>query len=197
MALEQTQSIMLLFLLLLLAREGSAKYCNYTKLGVDGTCINPKESASSPTFSFEPLFPGEVKFACAIDELKGQVFRKYVNISDDAPVAKPDAPLVAWWLEYDSVHLNDTDLTMVTDMAVWFTSVNSDVGGGENNCENLIRYQCINQIRHAITDLFWDGEWEAGALAFLAQKTSRLDQCPRDIEDTLQWEEPLVDICRQ
>lgn len=156
------------FLTLLLPALGQGwlqtGFCNYTKrvFDLDGgldqiSCINPK-SIGWTEFSWQPLFPGRVKFVYAADEINGTVWSQVdesgkINASD---VQNTTSSLVGFWLEYDNFSLNNTDEGMQTEMVVFYTNASTDVGGSHNGCEKVLGEECIQKINSTLTRWYWD-----------------------------------------
>lgn len=136
-------------------------FCNYT-LENRGepdqiSCINPR-SIGWTEFSWPPLFPGRVKFVYAADEINGTEWAQVdetdeINASD---VQNTTSSLVSFWLEYDEVSLNNTDVTMQTEIVVFYTNANTEVGGSHNGCEKVLGEECIQKINTTLMNNYWN-----------------------------------------
>lgn len=169
---------MLLLFFLFAAVE--AQSCDYSLndwyLG-EGICINPKETASA-TFSWPPLFPGDVKFVYAADDIDGMEVAALEPLLDEGKVRSWKSSLVGWWLEYDKVSMNNTDLEMVTDMKVFFTSAGESIGA--NGCDDLLGKTCTDDLKSTLMNLWSDLPSYEHPLANLAT-ASGLESCPPDM----------------
>lgn len=174
--------------------------CDYSKNNwYDGetSCINPDQTASVD-FTWPPLFSKGAKFVYAVDGING------TDISDIEPLMDPNkakdrkATLVGWWLEYDSISLNNTDLLMLTEMNVFFTNTTDKIGGGHNGCEGLLGSKCLEKINSTLREL-WDDDQQFGAplLNLNDEADSILEVCPKDFFSTWEKLQPRMDTLNQ
>lgn len=107
-------------------------------------------------FSWPPLFPGRVKFVYVADEINGTEWAAVDHKINASDVQNTTSSLVAFWLEYDEVSLNNTNVTMDTEMAVFYTNGNFEVGGSHNGCVKVLGEDCIQQINNTLMSYYWD-----------------------------------------
>jgi hypothetical protein len=169
--------IMLLLLLTLpLATQALQKgSCDYAKDDYRGEtfCINPKENASS-SFTWEPLFPDGATFVYAIDEIDAEEYDRIHPNNDFRDVPNGTA-LVGWWLEYDEISLNNTDLNMETQLTVFYANVSTSIGGAANGCENLLGSDCVSQLNSTLFTIYSES---ASYKSVVDELYSRYDEYP-------------------
>jgi hypothetical protein len=130
--------------------------CDYSKESFytgDSYCINPKNIASTD-FSWPPLFPGTAKFVYAMDDINATEWSYIEPGIDETLVQGSESSLVGFWLEYDSVSLNNTDIEMQTELMVLYTNVSASIEGGSNGCEGLLGKECVQQINSTLVGLW-------------------------------------------
>jgi hypothetical protein len=160
--------------------------CDYSKNNWytgESYCINPKETAEVE-FTWSPLFSKGAKFVYAGDDLDGEEIAELETLLDEDAVKDWKSSLSGWWLEYDSVSLNNSDFLMLTEMSVFYTNTTNKIGGGNNGCEGLLSATCIKNINSTLRDLWNDPSLYGGPpLLNLASNagSSLIESCPEDL----------------
>ncbi|KAI8712097.1 hypothetical protein NCS52_01475100 [Fusarium sp. LHS14.1] len=174
--------------------------CDYSKNNWyhgETSCINPDQTASAE-FTWPPLFPKGAKFVYAVDGINGTDVSEIQPLMDPNKVKDRKATLVGWWLEYDSISLNNTGLLMLTEMNVFFTNTTSKIGGGHNGCEGLLGSKCLDKINSTLREL-WNDDQQFGAplLNLNDEADSILEACPKDFFSTWEKLQPRIDTLNQ
>ncbi|RTE77765.1 hypothetical protein BHE90_007770 [Fusarium euwallaceae] len=153
---------------------------------------------------YEKRVPARKMRKYVTDVQRAAHINDHPNISDIEPLMDPNkvkdrkATLVGWWLEYDSMSLNNTDLLMLTEMNVFFTNTTNKIGGGYNGCEGLLGTKCLETINSTLRKL-WDDDQQFGAplLNLNDEADSIVESCPKDFFSTWEKLQPRMDTLNQ